>query len=268
MMPPGGEQSRQKRRSKANTGGQDPTPLVYPKAPKDAAESEKSTTPPQTDAYHIDEGLDDDLRSHSSAVRYDSLRTTQAHRAPDIQPPLTTVPRRQTRNIPAPVRKTAPQTPALQVKKNVHWLLPVGLGMLAMLVLWVTGSWLLAWGVQRYDDVRYGYPRTYQTDAVVGHGDSAAHPSHFMAMNLNRQAIVIEFMGGDPQKAKVYVAPVYIAGSGGDLAPVTVEFRDVTGDGKPDMIIHIHLPNQDQVSVFINTGKDFRPANGNDKINI
>jgi hypothetical protein len=141
--------------------------------------------------------------------------------------------------------------------------------MIAMLVLWMVGSSVLAWGVQRYNDYRYGMPRTFQTDAVVGHGgDSRQHPSHFIAMNLNRQAIIVEFMAGDPAKSVSYVAPVYIAGDGGDLAPITLEFRDVTGNGRVDMVIHIHLPSQDQVSVFINDGTKFRPSTGSDKIRI
>jgi len=80
--------------------------------------------------------------------------------------------------------------------------------------------------------------------------------------------VVVEFKGGDPTKAVTYIASVYIAGNGGDLAPVTLEFRDVTGDGKLDMIIHIHLPTQDQISVFVNDGTTFRPANGNDRIHL
>lgn len=87
-------------------------------------------------------------------------------------------------------------------------------------------------------------------------------------MNLNRQAIIVEFMAGDPGKSVSYVAPIYIAGDGGDLAPVTLEFRDVNGDGKPDMIVHILLPSQNQVSVFINDGTRFRPSNSNDKLKI
>jgi hypothetical protein len=140
--------------------------------------------------------------------------------------------------------------------------------MIASLVLWMAGSTALAWGRQVYNNLTYGNPPTYQTNAVVGHNDSAQKPSHFMAMNLNRQAVVIEFKAGDPSKAAVYVAPIYITGNGGDQAPVTLEFRDVTGDNQPDMIVHVHLPNQDQVYVFVNTGTGFRPSNGNDKISV
>src|SRR5256885_17176366 len=95
--------------------------------------------------------------------------------------------------------------------------------------------------------IRQGIPRTHQTDAVVGHGgDSAQRPSHFIAVNLNPQAIVVEFPAGSQSGALSYVVPYYILGPGGDLTPITLEFRDVTADGKPDMIIHMHLPSQDQ----------------------
>jgi len=151
----------------------------------------------------------------------------------------------------------------------VHWLLPLGIGMIAMLVLWELGSFTLAWGLARYDDIRYGNPRTYQTNAVVGHGnDSPLHPTHFIAINLNRQAIVVEFPAGNPSGAQSYVVPYYILGQGGDLTPITLEFRDVTADSKPDMIIHIHLQTQDQTFVFVNDANKFRPPTSKDNIHL
>ncbi|WP_126596051.1 hypothetical protein [Dictyobacter aurantiacus] len=150
--------------------------------------------------------------------------------------------------------------------RRVHWLLPAGVGMVAMLVLWVLGSTALSWGIARYNDFKYGYPRTYQTDAVVGHDDSPQHKSHFIAINYNHQAVVMEMMGGDtgPGKSVSYVVNL-MSSDNVDLAPVTVDFKDLNGDSKPDMIVHVHLSNQDQVSVFINDGKKFRPTNANDK---
>jgi hypothetical protein len=189
--------------------------------------------------------------------------------------------RQTTRNIPSSQTRDYPRTqnksrnaapgktrdlPELP-RKRVHWFLPVGIGMLAMLALWLLGTNIVGWGTQVYNDFHYGNPRTYQVDAVVGHNhDSKAHPSHFIAMNLNRQAVVIEVMAGDPQKAITYVVPGTIAGDGGDRVPVTVEFRDVTHDHLVDMIVHIHLPSQDQISIFINDGTKFRPSTSTDKI--
>jgi hypothetical protein len=166
-----------------------------------------------------------------------------------------------------PFRKQPP-APKWQ-RRDIHWLFYLGIGMIASIVLWMAGSTMLVWGLQIHDNLTYGYPRTYQTDAVVGHGgDNSSHPSHFTAYNLHRQAIIVEFMAGDPARAVTYIAPVYIAGNGGDLAPVTLEFRDVTGDGEPDMIVHIHLPGQDQTYVFVNDGTKFRPSNTNDHIHL
>ncbi|QBD80617.1 hypothetical protein EPA93_33445 [Ktedonosporobacter rubrisoli] len=266
-MPPGGEQSQQKRRTTANMGRRDPDTTGDPRL------SEKISSPLHTDGYPYDEGVETP-RPRTSVVRYyGSPRITQAQRLTGSQPTSSLTTRRQarpTKNLPPPTRNvTQPAEPSTQTKRNVHWLFLVGLGMLVALALWITGSWVLAWGLQRYNDIRYGYPRTFHMDAVVGHGgDSPAHPSHFIATNFNRQAIIIEFMAGDPAKSVSYVAPIYIAGDGGNLAPVTLEFRDVTNDNKPDMVVHIHLPSQDQVYVFVNDGTKFRPSNGGDKIRL
>ncbi len=239
----------------------------------------RGNTGPQTNMHSIDEEedfIDESGRKNTGMVRYSSQKL------PNPNTPTGSRRRTGTQDLPLPPPRQNPRTTTSQrqyapstepgsarVKKhnsNVHWLLPLGVGMVAMLVLWVFGSLLVAWGQQRYDDVTYGRPRTYQTDAVVGHGDSPAHKSHFIAINYNRQAIVTEWRGGDPAKSVVYVVPYYIVGDNSELTPVTVELRDVTGDNRPDLIIHIHLHTQDQTFVFVNDGTKFRPQQGNDKI--
>lgn len=276
-MPQDGEQPQQKRRTRATTDGQGPNPLLY--GNKTDGRTASSTSFTHTDAYSVDDVLGEPPRSGTSVVRYTNPQGPQSQRTTSAQSITTSIPSRRqqgtTKNFPArtphPPRVTADHqdTQKAQVRKNAHWLVPVGMGMLAMLVLWMLASSVLAWGIQRYDDIIYGNPRTYQTDQAVGHGgDSATHPSHFIAVNLHRQAVVYEIMAGDPAKSVSYVAPVYIVGEGGDLAPITLEFRDVTGDHRLDMVIHIHLPSQDQISVFVNDGTKFRPSNGNDKLRI
>src|SRR5260370_36570242 len=84
--------------------------------------------------------------------------------------------------------------------------------------------------------------------------DDASTPSISIALNLNRHVIIIEFPGGDPTRAKDYLGPT-LFGDGQDLTPVTLSFKDVNGDGKLDMIVHI----QDQTFVFLNDGTQFRP---------
>jgi hypothetical protein len=140
-------------------------------------------------------------------------------------------------------------------RRRPHWLLWVGIVML----LFIGGIWLVntvgTWITNEQNNLTYGMPRTYQTDAVVGHNDSLAHESHFIALNLNGQVEVIEIPGGDPSKEKVYIGPT-IFSPDPEFVPVTVSFEDVNGDGKPDMEIHI----QSQTIVFLNDGKQFVPS--------
>ncbi len=144
-----------------------------------------------------------------------------------------------------------------------HWVLYLGLGMLAMLALWYLVLTLLSWWRVSQDDLHYGRPRTFQCDAVVGHHDSTERPSHFIALNLNRQVEIIEFPGGDPAKAKIYLGPPLV-GPGQDLAPVTLTFRDVNGDGKPDMLVDI----EGSEVVFINDGGAFRPLKPGELVHL
>jgi hypothetical protein len=149
-----------------------------------------------------------------------------------------------------------------QRRSHDHWLLFVGVGMIAMLVLWVLGTMLVNWWNVTQDDWHYGRPRTFQIDARVGHNDDTT-PSHFIAMNFNRHVIIIEFPGGDPTKAKDYLGPT-LFGDGQDLTPVILSFKDVNGDGKPDMLVHI----QDQTFVFLNDGTQFRPLKPGEHITL
>jgi len=149
---------------------------------------------------------------------------------------------------------TRPPLPAQkEEQKKIHWLLYIGVGMIAALALWVTASTLLAWGTDKYNDLIYGNPRIFQTDAVVGHNnDSQTHPSHFIALNLHGQVIIVELPAGDPTKSIDYIGPALIA-VGDEKIPITLTFGDVNNDHKVDMIVHI----QDKEVDFCNNGTKF-----------
>ncbi len=149
---------------------------------------------------------------------------------------------------------TPPSLPAqIAEQKKVHWLLYVGVGMIAALALWVSASTLLAWGTEKYNDIIYGNPRIYQTDYVVGHNhDSLAHPSHFIALNLHGQVIIVELPAGDPTKSIDYIGPALIA-AGDEKIPITLTFSNVNKDRNVDMIVHI----QDKEVHFCNNGTKF-----------
>jgi len=138
---------------------------------------------------------------------------------------------------------------------NFHWLVFVGIAMFIMIIGWVAFNALGSWWQTTQDDWHYGRPRTFQTDAVVGHNDSSSNPSHFIAVNLNRHVLIVELPGGDATKARIYSGPILI-GPGQDLAPVTLSFQDVNGDGSLDMIVNV----QDAHFVYINNNGTFRPA--------
>src|SRR6266480_6997529 len=161
----------------------------------------------------------------------------------------------QARNGRNPVFESAPlPLPAQNVEqKRVHWLLYVGVGMIAALALWVTAATLLAWGTEKYNDIIYGNPRIYQTDYFVGHNhDSQTHQSHFIALNLHGQVIIVELPAGDPTKSIDYIGPALIA-VGDEKIPVTLSFSDVNNDHRVDMIVHI----QDKEVHFCNNGTKF-----------
>ena len=138
---------------------------------------------------------------------------------------------------------------------RAHPLLLLGLGMILMLVVWTLFTLVVNWWNTTWDDLHYGRPRTYQVDAVVGQNDSAANPSHFIALNLNGRIEVIDFPGGDASKARIYLGP-QLYGNGDTLIPVTLSFVDVNSNHHPDMILHF----QDTRLIYINENGGFRPA--------
>ena len=160
-----------------------------------------------------------------------------------------------------PERQLAPLPPPRVARKQWHPLLYIGVGMLGAAVLAIVFLEGGGWWQQQTDTWTYGYPRTAQTDAVVGHMDSASHPSHFLAENLRGQILVIEFPGGDPSRGRDFLITT-LFGSGNDLAPVTLIFRDVNGDGKPDLLVHV----EGQIIVYLNDQGTFRPLKPGEQV--
>ena len=139
--------------------------------------------------------------------------------------------------------------------QRTHPLFFLGIGMLIALALWTVSSLVFGWLTTALDDLHYGRPRTFQTDAWVGHNEQSGVPSHFIAINLHSHIEVIELPGGDATHAHVYLGPqLYSPDS--ELVPVTIQFVDVNGDHTPDMLITF----QGTHAVFINDGQQFRPV--------
>jgi hypothetical protein len=235
------------------------------------------------DEYSGDASIKDEVwppRKRTSAVRYQAT----AHGAPPGTALVrTTTTGQRMRGIPARQSAIPPQRTALPQRllpagrdeqeppppsrrgghPHFHWLAYVGLSMFIMLVGWVALSSLGTWWQTMQDDWHYGRPRTFQIDAVVGHNnDSASNPSHFIAINLNRHILIIELPAADASRAKIYSGPILL-GQGQDLTPVTLSFKDVNGDGKPDMLVWV----ADSHFVFINDD-GFRPARSSEVLAV
>lgn len=202
----------------------------------------------------------DQARMPRSALRHRPL--TEA----DIPGPAPL--RRCATRAPGSVEKEPPQTRAPVARprsRRLHPLVYLGVGMIAMFALLWLLSLAVSWWNSTMDDLHYGRPRTFQVDAVVGHDDSTATPSHFLALNYNGRVEVIEFPAGDASRARIYIGP-QLYGAGADLVPVTLSFVDVRGNHLPDMLVHLHyrgwlgFADTEQQLVYVNEQGGFRPA--------
>lgn len=125
----------------------------------------------------------------------------------------------------------------------------VVLALVALLLVGPLGSWSRT----MLDDFRYGRPRTHTVAAFVGHEGTSQRPTQFVAMNLNRQIVVIEFPGGDASQARTIIGP-YLFGQGEDLRPVTLQIEDANRDNLPDLLVMIN----NEVLVYLNHDGGFR----------
>ncbi len=228
-----------------------------------------SRTPSSVRRYHSDARMETgripaDVQSFSDEHPLQSSRKHPIPQRRVVSQPTVAIPtnRRRVDTEEIPSRRAGDKvlTGAL-AKRRYHWLVYVSMAMCVMIVGWFLLSVVTNWWRVVQDDWHYGRPRTAQYDQVVGHNDSSASPSHFITLNLNRHIQIIELPGSDATKAKVYLGPVLV-GSDQDLAPVTLTFKDVTKDGKLDMIVNV----QDSHFVFINDDGQFRSPRAGENV--
>src|SRR5258707_10957815 len=210
-----------------------------------------------TQAYPPDyEDADDQYTAQArpprSAIRYQDTLSHQ-YRGQTVLPTPPQRLRRQRLTGPAPGQQQRP--PA---RRSRHWSVYLVTGMATMTTLVIGLYSLGSWWQHVQDDWTYGMPRTYQTDAVVGHNhDSRAHPSHFIAINLHGQVEVFELPAGDPTKVRVFLGPI-LSGAGADQVVVTISFTDLDRDGTPDLILRYG----DSAEVFSNHDGTFQVPGG------
>lgn len=139
-------------------------------------------------------------------------------------------------------------------KRHTHWLTVVGVALLLMVIGWIALTLLMSWWQTQQVAWQYGMPRTFQTDQVVGHADSAAHPTHFIAVNASGTIEVVELNPVHPKADHVYLITSIADAS----VPVRVSFADVNHDGKLDLLVTMGTASSSSTIVLLNDGTQFR----------
>ena len=172
-------------------------------------------------------------------------RVRRASRTQTQKPTATTT-------APADIPAWKPVTRLRSRRRQRIPMMGIGIGMVIAVIAVMLGQLLLGWIGTTWNDLHYGYPRTYQVDTVVGQGDSATHPSHFIALNLHGQIEIIDLPAGDASHAKIYLGP-HLYGHSADLVPVTLQFVESQHPHQPDMVVRF----QGQQIVFHNAQGSF-----------
>ncbi len=125
--------------------------------------------------------------------------------------------------------------------------------LLAAAALYILVSISLDWVQVRLDDLHYGRPRTTHLSGNIGFGEAPGQTSHIMAMNLDRQVMVIVLPGGNAAEAQYLPGP-YLFGAGEDLTPVELDLHDIDKDGYNDLTISVRR----EYIVYLNKNGAFR----------
>jgi len=141
---------------------------------------------------------------------------------------------------------------------SIVYLLAVGLALIAVSALLNAA---LGWGHNLLDDWRYGNPRTHHLSAFVGHDEQDGSPTHLIALNLDRQVVIIEVPGGDPSKVRAMPGP-YLFGAGEDKTPAIMRLDDINGDTHKDLIVRIN----DEELVYLNHDGKFQLISAEQRI--
>ncbi len=181
------------------------------------------------------------------AVTTRALRTTAAHRptmpAPVVRAQLPAA----GRHVPSVLLPAPPQQrDTARVAARIT-------GLLALAALILVLPRLLLWAQTTRDDLQYGRPRTTTLRAFVGHHEATGAPTQIVALNLNRQVVVLEFPGGAPDQARILRGP-YLFGIHEDLTPIHLRLVQVNPDGAPDLVVSI---KQEEI-VYMNEHGAFR----------
>ncbi|KAB8143358.1 hypothetical protein F8S13_10080 [Chloroflexia bacterium SDU3-3] len=155
----------------------------------------------------------------------------------------------------AATRASTPSLRPVAVTPSVapHALAYIVTALLALAAISAIMGNVVTWGRTQVDTLRYGNPRTFQLSEAIGHEDSPANPTHLMAINLNRQVVIIELPGGDSSKVRTLTGP-YLFGADEDKTPVLMRLDDLNKDGTRDLVVNI----KNEEIVYLNKDGQFQ----------
>jgi hypothetical protein len=133
------------------------------------------------------------------------------------------------------------------------------LAIVSFIVISAVVSWFQVW----QDDMKYGRPRTMQSNAFVGHNEQGGKASHFIAQNIDGQVNIIQYPGNDTTKTRVIQGP-RLFGKNAALAPVILEFQDVNTDSHVDLIVNV----DGQKLIYVNEAGSFRPIREDERSRV
>jgi len=201
--------------------------------------------------------------TQQSAALRQPTQQREAVRRPTQQSPALRQPTQPRVTTKRPSQQMSVARPTQQ--RQFHWLVPTGVTLMIAIGCYLLLYTALTGGRGLYNDWAYGAStRTSHLEAVVGDHDSVTSPTHFVAMNLHGTIDVMEFPGGDVTHAKVFPGP-HLLWADADKAVVTLEVKDVNGDNKPDIIVHIYgdtdllFRQTNATFVLRNNGSGFAP---------
>lgn len=198
---------------------------------------------------------------HPDDTPYTTGNKTPLSGQPQTQPPLEEedaytvppLPRSARRYRQSPAQENATVVPTRRRGHMAFYSLIVASSVVAGIViaLVVPPIWQ-----RSSDQMHYGFPRTWQTDANVGHGTAQFPDDHFIALNNHGYVEVLEIPEGVPDRN--HPPQIYLVARpdspDADQAPATLTFEEVNGDGKVDMVVHCN----GNKTILYNDGHSFK----------
>jgi hypothetical protein len=134
-----------------------------------------------------------------------------------------------------------PQTerPPAKPRRQVHWLLPLGVGMLTFICLYVVIYFADLALASIGNRLSYGPDHISVYRGVIGDHDNSLHPTIFLGTMLGGSILVEELPGGDAAHAKAFTFPPLLSEAWGNMDDVIVTVSPQAPGPMPTMLVKV-----------------------------